>query len=87
MKLSEKVGCLEGQNICLQNIKRELLEQVGESVDYVESLEKQMNEIKDEYSHTLNENNILKQKIKNIEVQRGYNLNLEFSFDFRTNYK
>ena len=71
MKLSEKVGCLEGQSICLQNIKRELQEQVGESKNYVESLEEQMNEIKEEYSQALHENNILKQRIKNIEVERG----------------
>ena len=68
MKLSEKVGCLEGQNICLQNIKRELLEQVGESKEYVESLEEEMNKIKEDYSQALYENNILKERIKSIEV-------------------
>ena len=66
--LSEKIGRLEGRNICLQNIQRELLEQVGERQDYVETLEEEICELKEEYATALNDKKILKEKLSKLEV-------------------
>ena len=68
LKLSEKLCSLEGKNICLQNIKRELLEQLGDMRDATDNMEKEISQLRTELSRTRNEKEVLEVKARKFEV-------------------
>ena len=68
MNLSGKFCALEGMNICLQNIKRELLEQLGDVRAVSDSLEKEIDQMKADFAKTREEKLSLEVKMKKLEV-------------------
>ena len=55
IKLFEKVCSLEGKNICLQNIKMELLAQLVDTRTHKDALEKEVSHLHTEYNKSKQE--------------------------------
>ena len=49
LKLSEKVWYFEGNNICLENIKRELIEQLGDVRAVTDTMEEEINQLRADF--------------------------------------
>jgi hypothetical protein len=59
---------LEGKTICLQNIKRELLEQLGDVRAVTDSLEEENNQLRADFVKARKEKEDLAIKMKKLEV-------------------
>ena len=59
---------LEGKTICLQNIKRELLEQLGDVRAVTNSLEEEINQLRVDLVKARKEKEDLSIKMKKLEV-------------------
>ena len=68
MKLSQKLCSLEGKNICLQNIKRELLEQLDDAKATTKSLEQEITQLKENVIKIQKEKDHTDCKLKRLEV-------------------
>ena len=68
MNLSQKLCSLEGKNICLQNIKRELLEQLDDARTTTKSLEQEITQLKENVIKIQKEKGHNDCKIKRLEV-------------------
>ena len=68
MKLSQKLCSLEGKNICLQNIKRELLEQLGDAKATTKSLEEEIRQLNENVVKIKKEKEQMDIKMKKLEV-------------------
>ena len=68
MKLSQKLCSLEGKNICLQNIKRELLEQLDDAKATTKSLEQEITQLKENVIKIQKEKDHNDCKLKRLEV-------------------
>ena len=68
LRLSKKVCSLEGQNMCLQNIKRELLDQLGERKEAYTSMEREAKRAKSQLKSCVEENLDLQSKLSALEV-------------------
>ena len=69
LKLSKKLYSLEGKNICLQNIKRELIEQLGDARAATKTLEEEVSQLKEDFLKVKTEKEQLDYKMKNLEVK------------------
>ena len=68
LKLSEKVWSLEGKNICLQNIKRELLEQLGDARAVTNTMEEEITQLQANLVKSSKEKENVEVKTKELEV-------------------
>ena len=69
MKLFQKLYSLEGKNICLQNIKRELIEQLGDARAATKTLEEEVSQLREDFLKVKTEKDQLDYKMKNLEVK------------------
>ena len=69
MKLFQKLYSLEGKNICLQNIKRELIEQLGDARAATKTLEEEVSQLREDFLEVKTEKEQLDYKMKNLEVK------------------